>query len=398
MLAHWFRRFGSLGLDRAPVESRWVDGLDREQRLAVELALSPGPGALVVTGEAGSGKTQVLKAIAGALEAERKHLVVLALTHRALYVARSRLAGVGNVSYVTLARLLLDRRVVSGAAVVVVEEASTVSDRQLAGVVLALESWARLVLVGDPHQLPPMSAGTPLRTALASGVHQVHLRGQYRQGSDSGVLELARAVRDRRMLKRLPRGVHLHCGLENPLERLVRLAAGARRRDESPLVLTWRRDDWIEANLALQRCLNQRGAVVGVTVMVGTDGSEREVEIRVGDWVAANENFRDLHFYNGMVARLTDCADGAFTVRTEDGREIRLPVPAVRQLDLGYCLTVHRAQGGEWGQVIVYQPGVVRKSPSEWYYTACTRARERVDVVTGLDQEVWWRNALGGIS
>lgn len=395
LLAAYFRRYGSTSLERAPVESRWVEGLDREQRLAVELALSAGPGALVVTGEGGSGKTQVLKALARALEARRKRMVVLAVTHRALHVARSRLAGVGGVRYVTLAKLLLEPRELRGAAVVVVEEASMVDDRQLTGVISALDPRARLVLVGDPHQLPPLSAGTPFRAALASGVPQVRLLGQYRQGANTGVLELARALRDRRRLERLPPGVHLHGSLANPLERLVRLALGAHRRGEAPLVLTWRRDDWIAANVALQRSLNPHGAPVGVTVMLGTDGSEHHLELRVGDWVAANENLRDVHFYNGMLARLTSCAGGKITIRAEDGREILLPASAVRHLDLGYCLTAHRAQGGEWRQVIVYQPGVVRKSPAEWYYTACTRARERVDIVSGLDREAWWQNSLG---
>lgn len=393
LIADYFRRLSTTRPLRTPVAPHLLRLLDEDQVLAVELAASPGPGALLITGEAGSGKTHVLRALATALGAQGKRMAVLAVTHRALHVVRCRL-GTANARYLTLAKLMRDGRALRGMAVVVVEEASLVSDAQLAAVVLAL-GGARLVLVGDPNQLPPLSPGAPFKRAMASGVPSVRLRGQYRQGVGAGVLQVARAIKNGRRLERLPAGVHFHTDLTDPEERLVRLVMGAARlQGQVPLVLTWRRDDWVRANLALQARVNPHGQRVGETLMLGTGEAQHEVELRVGDRVASKENLPAVHFYNGMTGSLERFDGTTLTIRTEDGRAVRLPAQAVGQLELGYCLTVHRAQGGEWPRVIVYLPGMVRRNASQWYYTAVTRARERLDIVSALDRDELWSNAL----
>lgn len=375
-----------------PVDPQLLRGLDTEQALAVRLAAARGPGALAVTGEAGSGKTEVLRVLAEALRDHGRRLVVLAVAHRALHVVRRRLSGLDNVRYVTLARVSRSRFALVGGDVVVVDEASMVSDRQLSAVIAGLDVGARLVLVGDESQLPPLSPGTPFKEALKVGVPAVRLRGQYRQDARSGVRAFAGAVRRGETLVPLPANVYLHAGLTRPEERMVRLALGGQQRGSLPLVLTWRRDDWLRANLALQQRLNPSGPTVATVVMVDTAGVEHRVELRIGDQVACTANLSALEFYNGMTGRLLACGSDSMRIRTEDGRVLDLPVAAAQCLELGYCLTVHRAQGGEWPHVLVYLPGEVRGYPREWYYTAVSRARHRLDVVSGLDREALWAN------
>ena len=57
--------------------------------------------------------------------------------------------------------------------------------------------------------------------------------------------------------------------------------------------------------------------------------------------------------------------------------------PGGLELAFGYCLTAHRAQGSEWPSVLVHDefcgPDGERRS---WLYTAITRARERVIIVS----------------
>ncbi|HLS00944.1 MAG TPA: AAA family ATPase, partial [Beutenbergiaceae bacterium] len=306
----FFNRTRSVDRQALGIDRRLVTGLDADQARAVDLATGGGSGVLVVTGEAGSGKTEVLRVLAEALEIQGKRMAVLAVAHRALHVVRCRLSNSSNVQYLTLARVLRTPSTLRGAAVVVVEEASMVDDVQMVGVLRALDSNAQLVLVGDPHQLPPMAAGTPFRTAISSGVPVVRLRGQYRQISSSGVREFARAIRNRESLERLPGEVRLHCDLEQPLEGLVRVVLEAGRHGSVPLVLTWRRDDWISANIALQQTLNPSGLAVGSTVMRGTKGVENEVELRVGDRVASTENLSGVDFYNGMTGEIRSVSGG----------------------------------------------------------------------------------------
>lgn len=53
------------------------------------------------------------------------------------------------------------------------------------------------------------------------------------------------------------------------------------------------------------------------------------------------------------------------------------------QFDFGYCLTVHKAQGSEWGNVMVFEDGLSwdEEYRAKWLYTAVTRSSDRLLVV-----------------
>jgi exodeoxyribonuclease-5 len=49
--------------------------------------------------------------------------------------------------------------------------------------------------------------------------------------------------------------------------------------------------------------------------------------------------------------------------------------------NLGYCLTVHKAQGSEWDEVLLYdEADVFREHAAKWLYTGITRAAKRIIV------------------
>jgi len=53
------------------------------------------------------------------------------------------------------------------------------------------------------------------------------------------------------------------------------------------------------------------------------------------------------------------------------------------EFTFGYALTVHKAQGSQWNNVMLFDEGsVFREDASRWRYTAVTRAAERITVVT----------------
>ena len=67
------------------------------------------------------------------------------------------------------------------------------------------------------------------------------------------------------------------------------------------------------------------------------------------------------------------------------GRDDELP-PAVRrdsdQFDFGYALTVHKAQGSQWDEVMLFDESFAfREHRDRWLYTGLTRAAARVTVV-----------------
>ncbi len=50
--------------------------------------------------------------------------------------------------------------------------------------------------------------------------------------------------------------------------------------------------------------------------------------------------------------------------------------------DFGYALTVHKAQGSQWNEVVLFDESFAFKETRQrWLYTAITRAAERLTVV-----------------
>ena len=60
--------------------------------------------------------------------------------------------------------------------------------------------------------------------------------------------------------------------------------------------------------------------------------------------------------------------------------------PALRRatdaFDFGYVLTVHKAQGSQWDDVVLFdESGAFRENRHRWLYTGITRAAERLTIV-----------------
>ncbi|RPH42203.1 MAG: ATP-binding protein, partial [Planctomycetota bacterium] len=58
--------------------------------------------------------------------------------------------------------------------------------------------------------------------------------------------------------------------------------------------------------------------------------------------------------------------------------------PTNQSFRFGYAMTVHKAQGSEWKDVLVFdESGLWGKEAVNWLYTAITRASDRVTVIRG---------------
>jgi exodeoxyribonuclease-5 len=52
-------------------------------------------------------------------------------------------------------------------------------------------------------------------------------------------------------------------------------------------------------------------------------------------------------------------------------------------LQNGYALTVHKAQGSQWDDVVLFdESGVFNENSRRWLYSGLTRAIEKVTVVS----------------
>lgn len=156
--------------------------LSDEQIAMVRRLTEEGDGVSVVHALAGAGKTTALGAAVEAWSASGHHVIGACLSAKAASVLRTET----GVEASTIAQLLIevrDRRFRGFApnTVLLVDEAGQVGTRALAEVAGHLDrAGAKLVLVGDTHQLPEIEAGGAFR-GLVDRLPVCELTVNYRQ-------------------------------------------------------------------------------------------------------------------------------------------------------------------------------------------------------------------------
>jgi conjugative relaxase-like TrwC/TraI family protein len=377
------RRDARVGIASRPAVTAAIERrptLSAEQATMVRRLTGEGDGVQVVTGKAGTGKTFALDAAREAWQAEGHTVLGAAVARRA---ARELEDGAG-IESTSLAALLQDLRAggrhgLPPRAVVVIDEASMAGTRQLAELLdHAAEANAKVVLVGDPHQLPEIDAGGTFR-ALTTRTDPIMLIENRRQ----------QEVWEREALDHLREG-RAEAAVER-YERHGRVVLGERAEDvRVQLVADWwkaagegeaamiaaRRDDVADLN-------GRARALMRASGHLGPDAlSVSGREFAVGDHVVALKNARHLGIVNGSrgVVSAIDAEAGELVVRQSDGSDLRLPRTYLESttqhgrptLDYGYAITGHKAQGMTTGKAFVLGTDDLYR---EWGYVTMSRGR-----------------------
>ena len=385
--------------------------LSPEQREAV-LAASGG-GLTVVTGGPGTGKTTcircMLEALAGAGKTE-----LCAPTGR----AAKRMSEASGREAKTIHRLLeyggdedsflrneLDP---IDADVLVVDEVSMADLFLVRALLRACKRGVRLVLVGDADQLPPVGAGNVLADLIQSGVAPViHLTRIYRQEDGSRIVENAHRINGGEMPLCNGKGSDFffeRCDTAaEAAEAVVRLVSARLPRylDADPMtaiqtMAPMKKGDvgvWA-LNRRLQEALNPRRE--------GEDELTRgETTLRRGDRVMQIRNDYQKEWtspsgdgagvFNGDIGFVTgvDKAARTVTVRFDEDREAEYDDSDLDDLELAYCMSVHKSQGGEFDAIVLpLVSGPPMLMTRNLLYTAVTRAKKLV-VLVGRETCVW---------
>ncbi len=346
--------------------------LTGEQRMLVHEAACRPDRVVCVVGVAGSGKTLALRALADAYRGIDVAVLGAAPSGR----AADELQAATSIRSRTLHRLLLDVDREGGlprGCVLVVDEAGMAETRVLAPILLAIDrAEGKLLLVGDPAQLPAVGAGG-LYQALCDRLDAVELSGNRRQRDplEREALARLRAGDSETYLAYAARRGRL--GVDcNPTLAKARLLDDwwreARRSPTLSVMLAYRRDDVDELNQAAHALMLRHRRLGGRAVTLG------EREFRVGEQVLCRRNDDSLGLRNGLRATIVELDEQALVVRDQAGAEGRVPFAyAAEHLDYGYALTGHAAQGATVDRafVLLHDQGELQ----EWGYVACSRAR-----------------------
>lgn len=367
---------------------------------------------VLVTGGPGTGKTTTLDGILDLFDRMKLKSLLAAPTGR----AAKRLSDLTGREASTIHRLLeaqFDPE--TGAMVfthneddpldveaVVVDETSMVDLQLMQSLLRALPPRCRLVLVGDPDQLPSVGPGNVFSDLIRSGVlPMVRLTEIFRQARESLIVMNAHAVnqghlprltvkdRDFFFLKRRTAEsvVDTICDL---CDRRLPENMGIPPAEIQVLSPTRKQETGtVNLNKRLQAVLNPPAP----------NKAERqrgETVFREGDRVMQIRNNYDIVWkridglgsgvgvFNGDMGVITTInhSTETLTVVFDDDRSASYEFDMLAELELAYAMTVHKSQGSEYRAVILTawsgSPYLLSRSI---LYTAITRARQMLIIV-----------------
>lgn len=360
--------------------------LNEKQREAVELVASYR--FAVVTGGAGCGKTTALKAICDVLEFQGYQVVQVALTGKAV----KRMAESSGRKAKTIAGFLQDRNRVgddrerskegpTAKQALLIDEASMVDLISFAAIARTLDDCSKLVMVGDPHQLPPVGPGLILHALVECSVPHVQLEASERFGSD--IADVANSVRDG-SLPDLTGNPAVSLIEPADLGVYAEWAKGLYLEDHSDaVVLCHGRDLAQEINALVQDRLTANNRPM--TIWNHQYDARQDLGFREGDFVICTKNFWEKGLQNGSIGQIKhigeiDQDDVSGEIAWDDGEVRSFDQDLIGHLELAYALTIHKAQGSQWRRVVVCLKGSAVLDRS-LIYTALTRATNQVIIV-----------------
>lgn len=334
-----------------------------------------------LAGYAGTGKTTLAREIADMVPGR---VLFAAYTGKAASVLRAK----GCAGASTLHSLIYRRSKDAGgnvewalnpmselayASLLILDECSMV-DARIARDVLSFGT--PVLVLGDPAQLPPVE-GAGYFTAREP---DVLLTEVHRQAQDGPILRYATAVREGRVGDEHDEGgLRFLDARDVGVREVPRLAAGAQVLVGTNRLRSFVNDVW-------------RGYL-----------GHNEVTPQDGETIVVLRNSAEYEVANG---ELFQCDGDAYWLGASDCRaslvsgdrhlsSVKLTLPgtvarpyfAPRKrvpIDFGYALTVHKAQGSEWDDVVIMDDAFGlwdRELRARWLYTAVTRARTGLTMI-----------------
>ena len=286
------------------------------------------------------------------------------------------------------------------AKTIIVDEMSMVDIFLMRSLLKAVKPGARVIFSGDKDQLPSVGAGNVLDDLIESGVVPViRLTEIFRQAEKSAIVKNAH---------RINRGENPVVNEKNTdffLERsktsanvLTSVLNLTKTRLPNYMNLDPMRDIQVMAplkkseygvfnlNALLQDALNPKG--------IKAEIRKGDTVFRLGDKVMQTKNNYNLEWtkddesglgvFNGDIGFITqvDTEDKTLTITFDDGRVCEYDSDAMEDIDLAYCMSVHKSQGSEFQAVVlVLFSGPPMLMTRNLLYTAVTRARKLVVIV-----------------
>ena len=265
---------------------------------------------------------------------------------------------------------------VADAELVIIDECSMV-DEKLAKDLLSF--GVRVLVLGDPAQLPPVSGAG----FFTNNRPDVMLTEVHRQAADNPIIRLSMDIRSG---KRIDFG---HYGASKVIMRADLDYEQFFNTEEVDQILVGMNKTRVLCNQYIRKLKGYQ-----------------DVMPECGEKLVCLRNDKSRGLLNGGIWEVTRVRKPKankfrFEVISDDFRKTPVPVVVPREFfegkgeslnyavrrrtdefEFGYALTVHKAQGSQWNNVVLFdESDVFREHKERWLYTGITRAASKITIV-----------------
>ncbi len=374
-------------------------------------------GLLLITGGPGTGKTTIVNGILDLYDKLGIHCVLAAPTGR----AAKRMTEITGRDASTIHRLLdagIDPHTGKmffarnesnplKAQAVIVDEMSMVDVQLLYSLLQAIPATARIILVGDPDQLPPVGPGFPFQDMLRSNMLPcVRLTEIFRQAQQSLIVVNAHRINQGIMpeLRDVKNDFFfLPCRTEDSVGQTIAGLCATRLpknmgipADQIQVLSPTKKGSAGTAalNKLLQGCLNPPAPTKKERLYGETCFREGDRVMQIKNnydimWQRTDTSTVGTGVFNGDVGIIQEInhQNESLSVVFDD-KLVEYEFSQLNELELAYAMTVHKSQGSEYRAVILSAwNGSQYLLNRSLLYTAVTRARELL-IIVGREETV----------
>ena len=259
--------------------------------------------------------------------------------------------------------------------VLIIDEASMIDNLLMANLLKACFNVQKIIFLGDYNQLPSVAQGQVLKDLIDSDyLYVTYLKQIYRQLEGSKVIEMAYQILNKETLD-------------------------ITFFDEEVTLIDLNDNEGIRDVLNEYVASNDKNEIQILAPIykgrLGIDNINKNVQrllygdefetFNVDDRVIQLKNRNDEEIYNGDVGIIKNISHSGMIVEFDDKPILYNKMQAL-ELYLAYCISIHKAQGNEYSDVVLFLPNYhVSFMDNKILYTAITRAKKSLIIISNLE-------------